>query len=316
MRSVVLFSFFVISLTGLFTACEKSNVNNPPVVDAGPSQTIVWPVDSVILSGSAQTADGIVGGYVWSQVSGPKGSVIVDPGSATTMVRFSAIGKYIFQLMAVDTTGITGIDTVSVNVLPATVDSLILTASSPGYYDLTFFGNADTNYTDPTSPEINASAWLGGMDTLTNIDTLNVMRGAFYFSFTGLPSNITIISAQLSLFSNPTPLFGNQTDANGGTDNSIFIQRIADPWDMTSNWFTQPATSTVNQVSIPHSSLPSLDLVGVDVTGLVNDMLSGTNHGFMIRLQTEAGDNTRFFCGSRYADATKHPGLKIFFTRN
>jgi hypothetical protein len=317
MKSTCLFSFFLVSLIVLFSACEKTNnVNNPPIVDAGVSQTIVWPVDSVVLSGSAQNADGVFAGFLWSQISGPKGSVIVDPGSATTLVRFSAIGKYIFQLLVVDTTGITGIDTVSVVVSPATIDSLILTADAQGYYDLTFFGNADTNYTDPTSPELNAMAWLGGTDTLTNIDTLNLMRAALFFNFSALPADITIVSAQLNLFSNPKPIYGNQTDANEGSDNAIIIQAITDPWDMNADWFSQPAATTLNQVSVPHTGLASFDLVGVDVTALVSGMLSGTNHGFMIKLQSETGNNTRFFCGSRYPDTSKHPSLKVFYTRN
>ena len=105
-------------------------------------------------------------------------------------------------------------------------------------------------------------------------------------------------------------------DANFGNDNSIYIQRVVGNWDMNSGWLTQPSTSTEDQVLIPHTNQPKLDLIGVDVTKLVAAMVSNTNHGFMIRLVNETAFTSRLFCGVRYSDASKHPGLTVTYKYN
>jgi hypothetical protein len=118
------------------------------------------------------------------------------------------------------------------------------------------------------------------------------------------------------LYSNPTPLNGNLVDANYGTNNAIFIERVISSWDMSSGYNTQPTTTTVNNILIPHTNLPRLDLIDVDVSNLVKDMIANTNYGFGIRLQSEVQYTSRLFCGIRYADTSKHPHLKIVYNFN
>ena len=142
------------------------------------------------------------------------------------------------------------------------------------------------------------------------------MRGAFKFDLSGIPTNAIINSAKLTLFSDHTPINGNQVDANYGADNSMFIQRISTPWNAnTVSWSTQPATTTNDEIAIPSTSQSFLDLIDVDVTSLVGSMInSNANYGFMIRLQSETIYTSRIFCSSKYSDASKHPKLVVVYT--
>src|SRR6202035_1327035 len=205
---------------------------------AGIHRDLTFPIDTVYLIGTGTDTDGVVTAYLWSQVSGPKESIIENPGTPTTKVQFSQSGSYLFQLMVIDNGGAIGVDTVSVLVNPSPIDSLTLQANpQAGYMDLTFAGNnSGGNYTDPNGPEIDAAAWT------SNGGAFN-QRAAFIFNIAQLPANSTIISAKLNLYSDPTPLNGNLVDANYGSNNAIYIERVISNWNMNSVWANQPVTT-------------------------------------------------------------------------
>src|SRR5450432_3880357 len=125
-RPSCLAQIFFISL--VFAACKKDNpapaVNRPPTVNAGASQTISWPVDSIKLSGTVTDEESKVVAYLWSEVSGPNVPVIASEGSLTTRISSLIPVSYIFQLMAVDTFGLTGVDTLIVLVNAPTIINL------------------------------------------------------------------------------------------------------------------------------------------------------------------------------------------------
>ncbi|HEX3153308.1 MAG TPA: Ig-like domain-containing protein, partial [Candidatus Angelobacter sp.] len=79
--------------------------NDPPVVNAGPDQTIIWPANTVTLAGIA-TDDGMPGGSVlktnWAFVSGPTAVLFGDPTVLNTTVQFNSPGTYILRLTADD----------------------------------------------------------------------------------------------------------------------------------------------------------------------------------------------------------------------
>lgn len=117
--------------------------NQPPVVNAGSSQSVQLPSSSVNLSGSAQDPDGAISSVQWSQVSGPATAVISSPGSTTTTVsQLSVQGTYSFRLQASDNQGASGAATVSVTVSPSppaptgrgTTSERYASASRPGGY--------------------------------------------------------------------------------------------------------------------------------------------------------------------------------------
>ena len=108
--------------------CTKEYVTNilsgpAPTVEAGNSQTIQLPVSSVQLSGTVTKSTSPIVGYLWSQVSGPSVSAIPDESSPATEVNDLVEGTYIFQFLAIDSSGLTGVDTLSVIVKPPVIQT-------------------------------------------------------------------------------------------------------------------------------------------------------------------------------------------------
>lgn len=66
--------FYLLTLFGalVFISCKKSPLDTPPIADAGPDQTIMKPLDNVLLSGYlSHDPDGRIVSYKWSTVAGP-----------------------------------------------------------------------------------------------------------------------------------------------------------------------------------------------------------------------------------------------------
>ncbi len=268
----------------MVSGCQKSvdqitsENNNPPVLDAGAALTITKPVDNVTLNGSATDADGTVEAYVWSQVSGPGTANIAYTGSATTAVTNFQAGTYLFQLLATDNDGATGVDTMSVTVNPGlTTDTLNLRPSNNPYeFQLGIYDGAD--YSGSGTPEISLATW-----TISSLPV--TLRKLVKFDLSTIPSSATIQSATLSLYSTPNPLTGNMVDANYGTDNSFVIQQVTSDWSpSTTNWFNQPSVAANGQMVIPSTTLSFLDL-NVDVTNMVQSMVI-TQYQLWFLLQT------------------------------
>ena len=310
MKSVILKFLSIILVSALVVSCKKDEVNNPPSANAGEDQTITLPRDTVTLLGSGSDADGTITAYLWSQVSGPSTATIMNNGSASAFFDDLQQGTYVFRLAVYDNGGAVGTDEVSIVVnAPEIITLQLAPANNPN--EIHFLGNDNGfNQSDISAPEFGAVTW-------TQNGTLMNMRGAFQFDLSNIPANAVITSAKLTLYSNPTPINGNQIDANYGSNNAMYIQRITSAWAAsTVTWSTQPATTTQGQISIPSAPQGTLDLVDVDVTAMVNTMVSsGANYGFLIKLQNEVLYNSRIFCSSKYSDATKHPKLVVEYAQ-
>jgi len=294
-------------LSVLLFQCKKDDVVLPkaPVANAGPDQTIQLPVASVTLTGSGSTQNGHITGYLWSLVSGPNVPVINSPASATTTVSSLVAGSYLFQLMVMDTAGLTGVDTTRIQVNPSPIQTLMLQPTN-NPTEMLFFGGSGIDQSNQ-APEVNAGAWTVG-------GTSVVVRSIVQFDLSSIPAGATIISAKLSLFTTPNPQNGNFIDANFGSNNSMYIRRVINSWNPGSaNWLNQPSATSANQVSIPHTSQSVLDLTDIDVKTLVNDMRANANFGFMMSLQNETYYNIRQFCSSRHANTAKHPKLVVTY---
>lgn len=300
----VLFSAF------LFWSCQKETdeqlLQSPPTANAGPNQSVQLPQASITLTGSGTTTNGIITAYLWSLVSGPNVPVITSPGSATTTVTGVIAGTYIFQLMVVDNAGLTGVDTTKIICSQAPIQTLTLQPANNNVNELNFAGNSTTNGS-AHDIDLDAGAWtMGGAPWY--------LRGAVKFDLSSIPANATILTAKLSLYSNPTPINGDQINANSGPSNGFFIRRITTSWDgNTATWQTQPSTTTTDQISIPHTTQSFLDLIDIDVKTLIDAMRTNGNYGFMMILQNEVAYNIRQFCSSNHSQAAKRPKLVITY---
>ena len=303
----------ILLLTALcIYSCQKDLVIKfaPDVVTEGYiTDSIQSREDSVTLTGSATDKDGEVVAYLWSLVTGPNVPVIVTPGLPETQIASIIPGTYVFQLMATDNEGFTGVAMDTVVIIEKKHTETTITIKNDGDHinEMLIAGNQTTNLSDAGSPEIDAYNW-------TQLGSQDLGKGAFKFDLSQVPANATIKSAKLTLYSNTAPQNGNQMDANYGANNSIFIERITSEWNNNTTWQTQPSTDRLDHISIPQSNQSREDLIDIDVTSLVQKMISSTNYGFEIRLQQDnIVYNSRLFCGSRFSDVTKHPSLKVTF---
>ena len=110
---------FVFGLPGdVPVAGRWTRPNQPPMVDAGPDQTITLPTSAVNLTGTV-TDDGLpVGGALtieWSKVSGPGTVTFGNLTQAMTTATFSAAGVYVLRLTANDSQ-LAGSDEVTITV--------------------------------------------------------------------------------------------------------------------------------------------------------------------------------------------------------
>ncbi|HKR05071.1 MAG TPA: DNRLRE domain-containing protein, partial [Bacteroidia bacterium] len=168
--------------------------------------------------------------------------------------------------------------------------------------------NPSGNYPDET--DFCSGAW-------TINGTPVVWRSFMNFDLTQIPANATIVDARLSLYYNPA----NNFDPNGhqsltNSDQSV-LQRIISPWSEHSiNWNNQPAVTTQNEVILPQSSSGFQDYTNMDVTAMVQDMISNkpAAYGFALHLSTEQYYAHLIFATGDYGDATKHPSLQITYT--
>jgi hypothetical protein len=301
----------ILSLAVLFLAgCTKDDFkeNEVPVADAGPSKAITSPTSSETLSGTGTDNDGSVVAYLWSQVSGPSSSLIINPGSASTLIEDLVEGVYTFQLMVTDDKGATGVDTAKITVSPAPIQTLELQpANNPLEFQILTYNGQDVGGTGGI--DIPVCAW-----TINSIPI--TLREILKFDLSSIPANATIISANLYLYSYPAPTVnGNFVDANYGSNNTLLIQQIVSSWSPgTVKWSNQPASTTVNQVIAASTTQSQLDL-NLDVKNMVSSMVSGNaNYGFMLKLQNEAIYTSRIFVSSyNTTHVTKHPKLVVVY---
>lgn len=295
-----------------FEGCQKSTVAPSavkPTAKAPKDTTVTLPLSSLNLTGSGTDASGTIVGYLWSQVSGPGEASLVNEGSATASIQGLVAGTYVFQFMVTDSNGLTGTAEFSVTVNPAPVVTLSLSPSNNPYeFCLGLLGSSD--YSNATSIEEPLAAWTIGGTPVT-------LRDLIKFDLSTIPSNATILTADLYLYSDTIPKNGDLVNANSGADNSVLVQQVATAWDPTTlNWFNQPAGLTANEVIIPSTTQSFLN-VDVNVKGLIAPMVStGANYGFKLMLNSEVEFTSRIFCSSYYSVASRHPRLVITYIKN
>ena len=160
------------------------------------------------------------------------------------------------------------------------------------------------------STEFDAAAW-------TISGTPLKIRGLIDFDLSSIPSGATVQSAVLTLYNNPNSQNGN---ANGqhvhsSGSNAAYLQRITSPWIENVSWNNQPATTTLNQVTLPQDSDPFQNYI-VDVKLLIQDIIANPSQGYglMLQLQNESPYRLLAFASSDHPNANLHPKLEVCYT--
>jgi hypothetical protein len=311
---------FVLAIPSILviSSCQKTKVtpatsNNPVtkkvIAKAEGDTTIKLPQDSLILRGKAGSPADTVVGYLWSQISGPAEASIRNESSSAATAKNLTAGTYLFQFMIIDKNGLTSVDSVSVVVVPSQTITLDLSpANNLNEINLGLLGTQDA--TNRSSIEEPLAAWTINGVPFTGRDLLK-------FDLSSIPASATIVSADLYMYSDTIPKNGDLVHANYGADNSFVVQQAATQWDpSTVTWFNQPAGLTANQVIVPNTQLPFLNM-DINVKDMVSSMVStNTNYGFKLTLQNEVEYTSRIFCSSNYADVSRHPRLVVKYIKN
>jgi len=146
-------------------SCGKTKApNTPPIVNAGPDQTIKLPVSTITLNGTISD-DGLPESSVlsisWTQLSGPSSVVIALSTSLSTKVTFSKAGTYVLRLTGTDGS-LSATDDIIVTVQPETIKApFIVSISDPTETSLrvNFKDNADNETKTNIDRKIGNGVW-------------------------------------------------------------------------------------------------------------------------------------------------------------
>ena len=107
-----------------------ATVNQSPVANAGPDQTIVIPNSTIAFVGSGSDSDGTVVKFSWTKVAGP--ACILENTSSNTLIVSGLLGGvYEFQLIVEDDDGAIGTDNILITIIEPTVNQPPLANAGP-----------------------------------------------------------------------------------------------------------------------------------------------------------------------------------------
>jgi hypothetical protein len=130
-----------------------------------------------------------------------------------------------------------------------------------------------------------------------------------------VPAGALITGATLKLYGLTTNNYGfGQHDAINAT-NPAWLERVVANWyESTVTWNTQPQTDTIHRVSVPASQYGSQNY-SIDVTALVADIVANplNSYGFLFKQQTEQIYRRLNFYSSDYTIDSLRPSLKVCY---
>lgn len=274
---------------------SAANINQAPVVNAGSDKSLFLPANSVLLSGSANDADGTITSLVWTKVSGAAANLI---NASTTTLTIDGLteGTYVFRLSATDNSGASSFDeaTVVVNAAGANkppvanagsdkaitlpVTSLVLNGTGTDE-DGTIVSYLWTKVGGPIAVLAN--------ETTANLSISGMEEGSYIFSLTvtddvGATKSDNVMVTVLSASSNQPPIANagpnisiqlpvNSADLNGTASDDGTIATVS--WTQTSG----PSTSVINNNSTLSATATNLQAGVYVYTLAVTDNLGVTS---------------------------------------
>lgn len=133
-----------------------------------------------------------------------------------------------------------------------------------------------------------------------------------------IPDNAIILSAKLRLFGTNIDMNSSYPGAPSAFySNEVLVEEITSYWsENTVTWNNQPQTTTANQFTIPQSNSQynwNCTVSNPNLVAMVQNMVSGNNYGFMLKLQTEEHYRNMVFSSSDCLDSTLWPELEITY---
>ncbi len=264
--------------------------NVAPVARAGSDQSITLPTNSITIDGSGSTdSDGTISSYVWTKISGPASSTIVNANSATTAVNNLAQGTYSFRLVVTDNSGASDDDTVLVTVNPVPPPTNVAPIANAGAnQSITLPVNTVTlNGSASSDPDgtISSYSWskisgpasyniANGNSVSTAIN--NLTQGTYSFRLVVTDNNGASDDDTVVIAVNPAPPPPNVSpNANAGADQSITLPTNTSTLDGSSS--SDPDGTIVSYSWTRISGPSSYNIVsGNAATTAVNNLTQGT----------------------------------------
>lgn len=245
-------------------------VNQPPQAIAGSDQIITLPTNSTTLFGSGSDADGMVVSYLWTQLSGPAGT-LTNSNTATLTITNMIEGVYLLRLTVTDDSGATSNDDVTVTVNAATANQLpvanagsdlIITLPTSSTNISGAGSDADGSITAYLWDKVSGPTVTLGAVTNPTLSVSNLVQGVYTFRLQVTDDDGATDTDDMTLTVNPATV--NQAPVvSAGPDKTIFLPvstvqltgSTSDPDGSIANrvWtqVTGPSTATlVNPTSI------------------------------------------------------------------
>ena len=260
---------------------------------------IIKPAPGLLVYNTADTGNVIPGYYYWNDSSWYP---LANKGKAFGDMQYWDGSKWIEIPIGSNNQVLTVCNGIPHWGACAGTDSL---SPSDNPYEVSYPSNNPT-----TSGSGDTVIWVGAW----TIDGNQVNdRFTLKFDLSGIPANATIDSAKLYLYAAPYPNVGNGVDADYGTANACYVQRITANWSPSAiNWNSPPSTTTVDEATIPQStSFFQNDII--NVTALIQDIQINGNYGFNVLMQNETYYNIRQYVSSYNANASLHPTLVVSY---
>ena len=177
-------------------------INNKPIASAGSDARVVLPLNKILLNGEASSDnDGLITGYTWTKISGPKQFYIAAAGKVSTSVTNLVEGTYLFRLNVKDNRKGSDDDTVQITVVRAPVS-----ANKP---PTAMAGNTQSITFPESSVTLNGSASYDQDGTITRYKW-SFISGPQQFQITNPDAAVTVVNGlvigvyafQLQVFDN------------------------------------------------------------------------------------------------------------------
>ncbi|HEX4375228.1 MAG TPA: PKD domain-containing protein, partial [Puia sp.] len=296
------------------TITVNAAANEPPVANAGTSQTITLPKNSTSLNGSASSdPDGTIVSYSWTELSGTSTATITGGTTATPTVSGLVAGTYTFQLTVTDNSGVTAKASVKITVVAAAnqppvanaganqtitlpLDSVTLNGSASSDPDGTISSYAWTQISGPSTGTIRSA------ESVTTIAT-DLVQGTYSFKLTvkdnGGATDVDTVNIIVNAAVNLPPI------ANAGPSQTITLPTSTTTLDGTASsdpdgtiasyvWteLSGPSTATITGGTTAIPSLSGLTVAGRYTFQLTVTDNNGATSKASVRITVVAAANT------------------------